>query len=469
MRRKLQSAERLADASCIPRFSCALSRHVLGLLLLVFCFWPGFPALAFGQNNKARSEERGATSDAPSDNAAVPSRDYESDVENVPVPDYPRDPSWPTWTPANDPAKQPIFAPAGEYDLVRPPQGILQHIEGNEYRRVVGSEEDLIYDWATNPPPISMLRPDGMAPAGVFGDHTLNTGGRILMAYRFNTQDYQGLLSGTRSVSTAGALGAFPLVPTHETAQTHYFTFEYGPTDDITFLATLPIVLRNIHYVDGMGNQQLTDVTDLYDISIYANYVLFRQDRQQVHANLGVRIPTGVFVELTDQNTQPVPSPTSPFLTYPMRTSDGTWDFLPGLTYRGQSDYWTWGLQGLGTVRFGINKYGYRLGDDATLNFWLARKLTDSISASARLNAQWWGNIFGADQRLNPNLVPTNRTDLQGGDRLNLLFGLNYMVPDGIFQGQRLGVEGGFPIYQSLSGPQLQQRYEIWANLSIQF
>jgi len=32
-----------------------------------------------------------------------------------------------------------------------------------------------------------------------------------------------------------------------------------------------------------------------------------------------------------------------------------------------------------------------------------------------------------------------------------------------------LGVEGGIPLYQSLSGPQLQQSYQIWARLSIMF
>ncbi len=184
-----------------------------------------------------------------------------------------------------------------------------------------------------------------------------------------------------------------------------------------------------------------------------------------MHANLGVSTPIGIF----DRLDQPTPTPTISNLTYPMRTSDGTWDFLPGLTYRGQSHEWTWGLQGLGTVRFGINKYGYRLGDEGNFNAWLSRKLTDWVSLSTRLNGHVWGNIYGADQRLNPDLVPTNRTDLQAGQRMSILFGTNFMIPEGFLRGQRLGIEGGIPIYQSLSGPQLQQRYEIWSNLSIIF
>jgi hypothetical protein len=285
-----------------------------------------------------------------------------------------------------------------------------------------------------------------------------------LLSHRFNNTSFDGLRDGTHGVSTASVLGAFPIAPTHETAQTHYFLFEFGPTDDFTFQFILPVILRKIDYVNQQGRHLITDVTDPFDLQFNSMWVLHRWDRQQVHLNFGLRTPNGIF----DQQGQ-FPTPSSPALTYPMRTSDGTWDLLPGLTYRGQSNYWTWGAQALGTVRLGINRYGYRLGDEANLNGWISRKLTDSVSASMRLNGYFIGNIFGADQRLNANLVPTNRTNFQAGQRLNILFGLNYVFPSGILQGQRLGVEGGVPLYQNLSGPQLQQRYEIWTNLSVMF
>ena len=388
-----------------------------------------------------------------------------SDLEETHIQEYPPDPPWPTWTVADDPLKQPVSDPAGYYHLVRPPYGFAPGEEGQEYERVVGNEADLFFDQATCPPPIDiLLRPDGMAPAGIFGDHTLNTGGRVLLSHRFNNAAYDGLLTGTHSVSPASVLSQFPITPTRETAQTHYFLFEYGPTDDFTFQFILPIVLRKIQYLDRSGDHLVTDITDLYDLQFNTMYVLRRWDRQQIHLNLGLSAPLGVFDELGQ-----VPTPTSPELTYPMRTSSGTWDFLPGLTYRGQSDDWTWGAQALGTVRLGINRYGYRLGDEANLNGWIARKLTDSVSTSLRLQGQIWGNILGADKRLNPDLVPTNRTNLQAGQRLNLMFGLNYVIPRGLFQGQRLGIEGGIPVYQNLSGPQLQQGYQLWTNLSITY
>ena len=374
------------------------------------------------------------------------------------------DPAWPTWSAANDLGKQPIFAPIGQYDLVRPPDGISPDEDGQEYQRAVASEADLFYHEATCLPPIDLLRPDGFAPAGIFGDHTLNTGGRILLSHRFKDQAFDGMRDGTHSVSTASVLNAFPLAPTSMTSQEHFFLFEYGPTDDLTFQFIMPIVLFKIDYVDRLGNRSFTDTTDLYDLQFNTMYVLYRGERQQVHLNMGVQTPNGVFDGLGL-----FPTPTSPQFAYPMRTSDGTWDALPGLTYRGQSDNWTWGVQGLGTVRFGINRYGYRLGDQGNFNGWVSRKVTDWVSVSTRLNGTIWGNVFGADQRINPDLTPTDRTNMQGGQRLDILFGLNFVIPDGLLQGQRFGIEGGLPIFQNLYGPQLQETYQLWTNLTFAF
>ena len=383
------------------------------------------------------------------------------------IPAHPQDPLWPTWKPVNDPARQPIFAPAGDYQLVRPPTGLWPEEEGQDYERIVATDSDLFFHESTCPPPIDLFRADGFAPAGVIGDHTINTGGRVIISHRFNNQAFDGLLTGAHSVSTASVLNQFQLAPTRMTGQEHLFIMEWGPTDDLTLQGILPIVLRRIDYVGRDGSLPVTDVTDLYDIQLYALYVLKRWDRQQIHLNMGVQMPLGIFDPLQSGGTILVPTPTSPQLTYPVRTSDGTWDYLPGITYRGQSDRWTWGIQGLGIVRFGINRYGYRLGDEGNFNGWLSRRLTDWASASVRLNGHVWGNIFGADQRLNTALVPTNVPSLQAGQRMSILFGMNFMIPNGILRGQLLGIEGGIPIYQSLDGPQLRQRSEIWTNLTI--
>src|SRR5207248_676034 len=60
-------------------------------------------------------------------------RDSADAPQDVPIPDYPPEPVWPTWTAANDPSKQPIFAPAGVYELVRPAHGFFQTLEDQDY------------------------------------------------------------------------------------------------------------------------------------------------------------------------------------------------------------------------------------------------------------------------------------------------------------------------------------------------
>jgi hypothetical protein len=383
-------------------------------------------------------------------------------LSDIPAPAS--DPAWPTWTAFDDPAREPVSPPIGFYDLVRPPYGVTPQEEGQEYQRHVASEADLDFNLATCPQPISIYRPDGIAPAGVIGDHTLNTLGRVMFSYRFNDVSFSGLRNGSHSVSTGSALQQFPIVPVSGSAQNNLIIMEYGVTDDLTFQGILPIIQRHFNYVDGSGNHYTTNVEDLSDIQLSALYVVHRTENEQVHLNLGMQIPTGILLEQGSKAT-----PTSPAFTYPVRSSDGTWDFLPGITYRGQSEDWTWGVQALGIIRFGINRYDYRLGDEGNFNAWLSRKLTNSTSLSARLNGHVMGNIFGADPQLNPNLVPSNMPSLQANRQLNIMFGLNYVIPDGFLKGQRLGVEGGIPVYQWLAGPELGQQYQIWTNLTILF
>ena len=60
-----------------------------------------------------------------------------------------------------------------------------------------------------------------------------------------------------------------------------------------------------------------------------------------------------------------------------------------------------------------------------------------------------------ADPRLDQALSPTNDPLLQGGNRLDLLFGVNVFLPNTRLPGQRLSIEARRAGYQSLNGPQL--------------
>ena len=53
-------------------------------------------------------------------------------------------------------------------------------------------------------------------------------------------------------------------------------------------------------------------------------------------------------------------------------------------------------------------------------------------------------------------MVPTARTDLRDGTRVDLLYGINFHQPSGKLKGHSILVEAGLPIYQRLHGPQLE-------------
>ena len=158
-------------------------------------------------------------------------------------------------------------------------------------------------------------------------------------------------------------------------------------------------------------------------------------------------------------------------LPYPMQLGSGTFDLLPGITYLGQYNDMSWGSQLSGVVRLGENDRDYTLGDVLDITAWGAYDWFNWISTSARLDWQFWGNIDGADPALNPAVVPTGDPNLRGGNRLDLLFGLNFYASQGprFTKGQRLAIEMGFPIYQALDGPQLETDFVLTAGWQYSF
>lgn len=399
----------------------------------------------------------------PAANGLVVPAAYQPSSPDQPLAVPPPEPEPPRWGAIENPEVT-VQVPVRQYMLAGPARGVFQHLEGQEYERPVIDPYGVMMADTQYNVAIDLYRPDGIGPAGVFGDHTLKGGGTVLWTYRMQVQEYQGILDGTRHVSNAAVLSSFAYSPTRASIQKHIIQMEYAPTDDLTVMAYVPFYQNSIDFVDATGAAIRTSFTNPGDIPISFMYVLKRWHRQQIHLNFGISMPSGFM----DQQGH-VPSPTSPDLTYLIRTSSGSWELLPGLTYRGQSDKWSWGLQSIETIRTGRNRLGYQLGNMYDLTGWASRRLTERFAASARLDARYWGNIHGADARLNQLISPMNRPDLQRGDRLDLLFGVNYYGIDRVIPGQRLSIEAGAPIFQSLRGPQLGTNWLLNFNWSIMF
>ncbi len=196
----------------------------------------------------------------------------------------------------------------------------------------------------------------------------------------------------------------------------------------------------------------------LGDVRVSGMFPLHSWARQRLHFIAGLSLPTGSITER--DNT---PAGANQKLPYPMQLGSGTVDLLPGITYLGESDDWSWGSQLNGTIRLDRNDQDYSLGDRAALTAWGARRWCRWLSTSLRVEGQAWDDIDGHDAELNPMMVPTADPNLRGGKEANVFLGANFYGRDGWIKGQRLALEWGIPFYQSLNGPQLETDWRFTA------
>ena len=315
----------------------------------------------------------------------------------------------------------------------------------------------------------SSARPDGHAPIGVMVDHG-HEKGEIMLSYRYMYMDMVGNRDGTDQVSLSQIFDAngpyrFMIAPTRMPMQMHMFGVMYAPIDQVTVVATLPVIDLFMDHVTRRGVEFTTRSANVGDLRVGGLIQLARFGDQSVHAGAMVALPTGA---IDETDVTPMSAPRYTLLPYPMQTGSGTFDLMPSITYLGQTEWWSWGGQASATIRTGTNDNDYTLGDRYSGTFWGARRFNDWVSASARIEGTTWGNIEGADPRLpGPGalVVPTARPDLRGGSRVDVGVGVNVYVRRGLFKATRLAVEGMLPIYQDLDGPQLETDWTVTAGL----
>ncbi|MGQ4648706.1 transporter [Lyngbya aestuarii] len=316
---------------------------------------------------------------------------------------------------------------------------------------------------ASEPGKWTSARPDGHAPISVMGEHT-HSKGEFMLSYRYMFMDMDGNRDGTDSLSDSEVLDQFPVTPVRMTMQMHMLGAMYAPSDELTLMAMVPYIFQEMDHRTRAGVRFTTNSDGFGDIQTTALYKVFDQDRQRIHFNFGLSFPTGSIEERDD-----TPAGDNQILPYPMQIGSGTFDLLPGVTYLGQNDQGSWGAQALGTLRLGENSNDYRLGNQLQLTGWIARNWTDSLSTSIRLKGRTWGNIDGADDRLNPMMIPTADPDRRGGTQLDLGLGLNLYAPSGNLRGSRFAIEFELPLYRSLEGPQLETDWQLTAGLQAVF
>ncbi len=314
-------------------------------------------------------------------------------------------------------------------------------------------------------PEWSSARPDGHAPIGVMADHT-HERGEMMLSYRYMYMDMDGNRTGTSEVTTADVLADYPVSPLSMPMNMSMFGLMYAPSDRVTLTFMLPYLSYSMDHETGMGGLFTTESSGISDLKASALIGLFNKDRQEMHIQAGLSLPTGS-IEQEDVTPMSMGQPVE--LPYPMQLGSGTLDVLLGLTYLGQADNWSWGVQASGVIRTGTNDNDYQLGNVGKLTAWYARRWNGWVSTSLRVAGSSWGNIDGANPALNPMMTPTADPSLRGGTRFDALAGFNFKVTGGALKGQRVAIEAGIPFYQDLDGPQLQTKWLIVAGWQYAF
>jgi len=342
-----------------------------------------------------------------------------------------------------------------------------------------GASHDLLYkDGSFRHAP----RADGHGPIGVMGDHRHGQG-ELMFSYRYMNMWMEGNQIGTDNVSPDTIVTTVPnrffgqpmqpptlrVVPTEMNMNMQMFGAMYGLTDQVTLNFMLPYIdkdMNHITYKGGMGTTRLgtfnTSTEGIGDVSFGGIIGLYdsKTENSEQHLNLLISLsaPSG---SITEQGRILTPMGGTPLvrLPYAMQLGSGTWDILPGIVYTGRLGNFSVGAQYRGNFRMeDENSEGYRLGNLNQVTGWAAYEWAPWVSTSVRVAYQDLGKIEGIDANI-VGPVQTANPDFYGGERADVLFGVNLVGQRGVACGHRIAAEAGVPFYQNLNGPQMETDY----------
>ncbi len=296
-------------------------------------------------------------------------------------------------------------------------------------------------------------RPDGHAPISVMSDHYHHKG-EFMISYRYMPMFMNGNLSGSDAINNEAILQNFMAAPQKMHMDMHMLGAMYAPSNGVTLMAMANYIRNRMDIRTKMGADFTTESSGFGDVSVSALIRLMNQNRQSIHANVGLSLPTGNIDQRDD-----TPMMANAQLAYPMQLGSGTFDPFAGATYLGQTNLFSWGLQATYTFRAGENKEDYTLGDRFDAVGWGAIKASDYLSFSTSVQYYTIGKIESMDADLNPMMMPLFNTANSGRNQVNLGIGGNLYIPTGNLKNLRFAAEVRFPVAQDVTGIQMENQW----------
>lgn len=304
-------------------------------------------------------------------------------------------------------------------------------------------------------------RPDGHAPISIMGDH-YHKKGEFMFSYRFMPMWMDGNLQSTDDISNEDIYQNFMVAPQKMTMNMHMLGLMYAPSDRFTLMVMGNYISNSMDLRTGMGVDFTTESGGLGDVTVSSLIKIMNSNRQSLHANVGISIPTG---DIDQRDATPMMNDAQ--LAYPMQLGSGTWDPSLVLTYLGQSDKLSWGAQSKYKFRLGENSENYTFGNRFDIVGWGAIKVSDYFSFSTSLSYFDTQKIDGVDADLNPMMMPLFNTANSGRSQLDVGIGTNFFIPKGSLKDLRIGAEIKIPAYQKVNG--IQMKNTLMATFGIQY
>ena len=304
-------------------------------------------------------------------------------------------------------------------------------------------------------------RPDGHAPISVMGDH-YHKKGEFMFSYRFMPMRMEDNIQSSDDISNEDIYQNFMVAPQKMNMNMHMLGAMYAPSDRVTLMVMGNYISNSMDLRTGMGVDFTTESGGLGDITVSSLIKILNNNRQSLHGNVGISIPTG---DIDQRDATPMMNDAQ--LAYPMQLGSGTWDPSLGLTYLGQSDKLSWGAQSKYKFRLGENSENYTFGNRFDVVGWGAIKVSDYFSFSTSLSYFDTQKIDGVDADLNPMMMPLFNTDNSGRNQLDVGIGTNFFVPKGSLKDLRIGAEIKIPAYQQVNG--IQMKNTLMATFGIQY
>ena len=316
----------------------------------------------------------------------------------------------------------------------------------------------------------SIGRPDAHAPISVMGDHTHSKGGWML-SYRYMNMQMDGMRSGTKRVNSQNVFAAnYAVAPENMTMEMHMLGMMYAPTDQLTLMAIANYIDNTMNHrvnpavaemINGGDSGFTTDSSGSGDIKLSALYRFYLEGKSKAHLGIGFSLPTGSIDEKDD--TPAMGGRQRQLLPAPMQLGSGTFDLLPSLTYVQLFTDWSWGAQASGAIRLeSENENNYRLGHKFELINWISYNLSEWLGINGGLSYTYTGELKGNQKGVGTagpmgrRSVTTAFSDNYGGERIDVIFGINLLKPTGFLKGHRLAFDLRLPLWRDLNGYQLE-------------